>query len=200
MCNAMSQGNDGSMATLHASGPRGSPSPASPPTPRKGSNGCPWRPPTCWWPSAVHFVVHLARGHRPDHPGWCPRSARSSVPKDRQIHLQRDLPPRHRPARLVRWRGRCAPTTSRDLARYGFDPVVLEQPRRLVGIVTVTARHRAGRAAGPGRRRGPAPPDHRLARSRSCPGHAACSCVDDQAAHRAICVISAGCCGSAWRP
>ena len=60
LLNAMSQGTDGSMATLHASSSRG-PSPSWPPTPCRLPNVSLLEATNLLVANAVHFVIHLAQ-------------------------------------------------------------------------------------------------------------------------------------------
>ena len=82
MCNAMSQGNDGSMATLHASSSRIAftrlASYAA-----QGPERLPLEATNLLVASAVHFVVHLARATDTT-TRVVARSARSSAPTDRR--------------------------------------------------------------------------------------------------------------------
>ena len=124
MCNAMSQGNDGSMATLHASSSRIAftrlASYAA-----QGPERLPLEATNLLVASAVHFVVHLARADRRDHP----RRVLGPGGRRRRRHpggLQRGVPARPGPARPSG--ARCAADRDRatSSATPGSTPALLE--------------------------------------------------------------------------
>lgn len=125
MCNAMSQGNDGSMATLHASSSRIAftrlASYAA-----QGTERLPVEATNLLVASAVHFVVHLARGI--DRTTRVVSSVREVVgADDRQIvsnEIYRPGPDRR--ARPVA--GALRSDTLDDLIDVGLDPGVLTNP------------------------------------------------------------------------
>ncbi len=80
MCNAMTQGNDGSMATLHANSLQELRLLAWPPTPSRPPNACPWRRPTSWWPTPSTSWSTSAPTSMAG--GWSPRCARWSTPRE----------------------------------------------------------------------------------------------------------------------
>jgi Flp pilus assembly CpaF family ATPase len=77
MCNAMSQGNDGSMATVHASSSRIAFARLAP-TQCKDPSGYRSRRPTCWSPPRCTSWSTWTT--RPTGDGWCPPSERLSMP------------------------------------------------------------------------------------------------------------------------
>lgn len=125
MCNAMSQGNDGSMATLHASSSRIAftrlASYAA-----QGAERLPLEATNLLVASAVHFVVHLARGT--DRTTRVVSSIREVVGADGPQVISNEIyrPGADRRARPVA--GSMRTDNLDDLADHGFDPVVLEQP------------------------------------------------------------------------
>jgi pilus assembly protein CpaF len=125
MCNAMSQGNDGSMATLHASSSRIAftrlASYAA-----QGVERLPLEATNLLVASAVHFVVHLARGT--DRTTRVVSSIREVVGADGPQVISNEIyrPGPDRRARPVA--GSMRTDTLDDLIDVGFDPVVLEQP------------------------------------------------------------------------
>lgn len=125
MCNAMSQGNDGSMATLHASSSRIAftrlASYAA-----QGAERLPLEATNLLVASAVHFVVHLARGL--DRTSRVLSSIREVVSADGPSVISNEIyrpGPDHR-ARPVA--GSLRSDTLDDLADAGFDPDLLEAP------------------------------------------------------------------------
>jgi pilus assembly protein CpaF len=125
MCNAMSQGNDGSMATLHASSSRIAftrlASYAA-----QGVERLPLEATNLLVASAVHFVVHLARGT--DRTTRVVSSIREVVGADGPQVISNEIyrPGADRRARPVA--GSMRTDNLDDLVDVGFDPVVLEQP------------------------------------------------------------------------
>jgi Flp pilus assembly CpaF family ATPase len=125
MCNAMSQGNDGSMATLHASSSRIAftrlASYAA-----QGVERLPLEATNLLVASAVHFVVHLARGT--DRSTRVVSSIREVVGADGPQVISNEIyrPGADRRARPVA--GSMRTDNLDDLVEHGFDPVVLEQP------------------------------------------------------------------------
>ena len=125
MCNAMSQGNDGSMATLHASSSRIAftrlASYAA-----QGVERLPLEATNLLVASAVHFVVHLARGI--DRSTRVVSSIREVVGADGPQVISNEIyrPGPDRRARPVA--GSMRTDNLDDLVDVGFDPVVLEQP------------------------------------------------------------------------
>ncbi|MFI6098183.1 CpaF family protein [Lentzea sp. NPDC051213] len=125
MCNAMSQGNDGSMATLHASSSRIAftrlASYAA-----QGVERLPLEASNLLIASAVHFVVHLAFGA--DRTTRVVSSVREVVGADGPQVVSNEVyrPGHDRRARPVA--GSVRTDTIDDLIAVGFDPVVLEQP------------------------------------------------------------------------
>jgi Flp pilus assembly CpaF family ATPase len=125
MCNAMSQGNDGSMATLHASSSRIAftrlASYAA-----QGLERLPLEATNLLVASAVHFVVHLARGT--DRTTRVVSSIREVVGADGPQVISNEIyrPGPDRRARPVA--GSMRTDNLDDLVDAGFDPVVLEQP------------------------------------------------------------------------
>lgn len=129
MCNAMSQGNDGSMATLHASSSRIAftrlASYAA-----QGAERLPLEATNLLVASAVHFVVHLARGRadRTDRTTRVVSSIREVVGADGPQVISNEIyrpGPDHR-ARPVA--GSLRSDTLDDLVDAGFDPGLLEEP------------------------------------------------------------------------
>lgn len=125
MCNAMSQGNDGSMATLHASSSRIAftrlASYAA-----QGVERLPLEATNLLVASAVHFVVHLARAE--DRRTRVVSSIREVVGADGPQIISNEVyrpGPDHR-ARPVA--GALRSDTLDDLVAAGFDPGVLENP------------------------------------------------------------------------
>ncbi|ONI71148.1 type II secretion system protein E [Actinosynnema sp. ALI-1.44] len=125
MCNAMSQGNDGSMATLHASSSRIAftrlASYAA-----QGVERLPLEATNLLVASAVHFVVHLARGT--DRTTRVVSSIREVVGADGPQVVSNEVyrPGADRRARPVA--GALRTDTLDDLVDAGFDPGLLEQP------------------------------------------------------------------------
>lgn len=125
MCNAMSQGNDGSMATLHASSSRIAftrlASYAA-----QGVERLPLEATNLLVASAVHFVVHLARGT--DRRTRVISSIREVIGADGPQVISNEVyrPGPDRRAHPVA--GALRTDTLDDLADAGFDPSVLEQP------------------------------------------------------------------------
>ncbi len=125
MCNAMSQGNDGSMATLHASGSRIAftrlASYAA-----QGVERLPLEATTLLVAGAVHFVVHLARAG--DRRTRVVSSIREVVGADGPQVISNEVyrPGPDRRARPVA--GVLRTDTLDDLADAGLDPGVLENP------------------------------------------------------------------------
>ncbi|MFD2415376.1 CpaF family protein [Amycolatopsis pigmentata] len=125
MCNAMSQGNDGSMATLHASSSRIAftrlASYAA-----QGPERLPVEATNLLVASAVHFVVHLARGA--DKTTRVVSSIREVVGADGNQIISNEVyrPGLDRRARPVA--GALRTDTLDDLVDVGFDPGILEEP------------------------------------------------------------------------
>ncbi|WP_158851171.1 CpaF family protein [Saccharothrix deserti] len=125
MCNAMSQGNDGSMATLHASSSRIAftrlASYAA-----QGVERLPLEATNLLVASAVHFVVHLARAE--DRRTRVVSSIREVVGADGPQVISNEVyrPGPDRRARPVA--GALRTDTLDDLVDVGFDPGVLENP------------------------------------------------------------------------
>lgn len=125
MCNAMSQGNDGSMATLHASSSRIAftrlASYAA-----QGVEHLPLEATNLLVASAVHFVVHLARGL--DRTTRVVSSIREVVGADGPQVVSNEIyrPGVDRRARPVA--GSLRGDTLDDLIDAGFDPGLLEDP------------------------------------------------------------------------
>lgn len=125
MCNAMSQGNDGSMATLHASSSRIAftrlASYAA-----QGVERLPLEATNLLVASAVHFVVHLARGL--DRTTRVVSSIREVVGADGPQVISNEIyrPGPDRRARPVA--GALRGDTLDDLVDAGFDPGLLEEP------------------------------------------------------------------------
>lgn len=125
MCNAMSQGNDGSMATLHASSSRIAftrlASYAA-----QGVERLPLEATNLLVASAVHFVVHLARAT--DRRTRVVSSIREVVGADGPQVISNEVyrPGLDRRARPVA--GALRGDTLDDLVDVGFDPGVLENP------------------------------------------------------------------------
>lgn len=125
MCNAMSQGNDGSMATLHASSSRTAftrlASYAA-----QGAERLPLEATNLLVASAVHFVVHLSRGV--DRTSRVMSSIREVVGAEGSQVISNEIyrPSPDRRARPVA--GALRTDTLDELADAGFDPSVLEQP------------------------------------------------------------------------
>lgn len=125
MCNAMSQGNDGSMATLHASSSRIAftrlASYAA-----QGVERLPLEATNLLVASAVHFVVHLARAE--DRRTRVVSSIREVVGADGPQVISNEVyrPGPDRRARPVA--GALRSDTLDDLVDGGFDPGVLENP------------------------------------------------------------------------
>ncbi|WP_442785227.1 CpaF family protein [Amycolatopsis sp. H20-H5] len=125
MCNAMSQGNDGSMATLHASSSRIAftrlASYAA-----QGVERLPLDATNLLVASAVHFVVHLARGT--DRKARVVSSIREVVGADGPQVVSNEVyrPGADRRARPVA--GSMRTDTLDDLVDVGFDPGLLEEP------------------------------------------------------------------------
>lgn len=125
MCNAMSQGNDGSMATLHASSSRIAftrlASYAA-----QGVERLPLEATNLLVASAVHFVVHLARGL--DRTTRVVSSIREVVGADGPQVISNEIyrPGPDRRARPVA--GALRTDTLDDLVDAGFDPGLLEEP------------------------------------------------------------------------
>ncbi len=125
MCNAMSQGNDGSMATLHASSSRIAftrlASYAA-----QGTERLPLDATNLLVASAVHFVVHLARAE--DRRTRVVSSIREVVGADGPQVISNEVyrPGPDRRARPVA--GALRGDTLDDLVDVGFDPAVLEDP------------------------------------------------------------------------
>jgi pilus assembly protein CpaF len=125
MCNAMSQGNDGSMATLHASSSRIAftrlASYAA-----QGVERLPLEATNLLVASAVHFVVHLARAQ--DRRTRVVSSIREVVGADGPQVISNEV---YRPGPDRRARpmaGALRGDTLDDLVEVGFDPGVLENP------------------------------------------------------------------------
>ena len=125
MCNAMSQGNDGSMATLHASSSRVAftrlASYAA-----QGVERLPLEATNLLVASAVHFVVHLARGE--DRRSRVVSSIREIVGADGPHIVSNEVyrPGPDRRARPVA--GALRTDTLDDLVAAGFDPTLLQHP------------------------------------------------------------------------
>jgi Flp pilus assembly CpaF family ATPase len=125
MCNAMSQGNDGSMATLHASSSRIAftrlASYAA-----QGAERLSLEATALLVASAVHFVVHLARGA--DKTTRVVSSIREVVDADGTQVVSNEVykPGPDRRAQPVL--GALRTETLDDLVDVGLDPVVLENP------------------------------------------------------------------------
>jgi pilus assembly protein CpaF len=125
MCNAMSQGNDGSMATLHASSSRIAftrlASYAA-----QGVERLPLEATNLLVASAVHFVVHLARAE--DRRTRVVSSIREVVGADGPQVTSNEVyrPGPDRRARPVA--GALRGDTIDDLVEVGFDPGVLKNP------------------------------------------------------------------------
>jgi Flp pilus assembly CpaF family ATPase len=125
MCNAMSQGNDGSMATLHASSSRIAftrlASYAA-----QGVERLPLDATNLLVASAVHFVVHLARGQ--DRATRVVSPIREVVGADGPQVISNEIyrPGTDRRARPVA--GALRSDTLEDLVDAGFDPGLLEDP------------------------------------------------------------------------
>jgi Flp pilus assembly CpaF family ATPase len=125
MCNAMSQGNDGSMATLHASSSRIAftrlASYAA-----QGVERLPLEATNLLVASAVHFVVHLARGG--DRSTRVVSSIREVVGAEGAQVVSNEVyrPSADRRARPIA--GVLRSDTLDDLVDVGFDSVVLEEP------------------------------------------------------------------------
>lgn len=125
MCNAMSQGNDGSMATLHASSSRIAftrlASYAAQSAERLSLEAA-----NLLVASAVHFVVHLARGL--DGTTRVVSSIREIVGADGPQIISNEV---YRPGPDRRARpmpGALRTDTLDDLVDVGFDPAILENP------------------------------------------------------------------------
>jgi Flp pilus assembly CpaF family ATPase len=125
MCNAMSQGNDGSMATLHASSSRIAftrlASYAA-----QGAERLSLEATALLVASAVHFVVHLGRGN--DRTTRVVSSIREIVDADGPQVVSNEV---YRPGPDGRARpvaGALRAGTLDELAAAGLDPVVLDQP------------------------------------------------------------------------
>ncbi|GAA3040744.1 CpaF family protein [Actinokineospora globicatena] len=125
MCNAMSQGNDGSMATLHASSSRIAftrlASYAA-----QGAERLPLEATNLLVASSVHFVVHLARAE--DRRTRVVSSVREVVGADGAQVVSNEVyrPGPDRRARPVA--GALRSDTLDDLIETGFDPELLEDP------------------------------------------------------------------------
>jgi len=125
MCNAMSQGNDGSMATLHASSSQIAftrlASYAA-----QGAEHLPLEATNLLVASAVHFVVHLTRG--PDRTSRMVSSVREVVGADGPQVISNEVyrPGPDRCARPVA--GALRADTLDDLVDAGLDPDVLQRP------------------------------------------------------------------------
>jgi Flp pilus assembly protein, ATPase CpaF len=125
MCNAMSQGNDGSMATLHASSSRVA-------FTRLASNAAqgverlPLEATNLLVASAVHVVVHLSRGT--DRRSRVVSSVREVVGADGPLVISNEVyrPDAERRARPVA--GAITTDMLEDLVDVGFDPTLLERP------------------------------------------------------------------------
>ncbi|MBV9444553.1 MAG: Flp pilus assembly complex ATPase component TadA, partial [Streptosporangiaceae bacterium] len=128
MCNAMSQGNDGSMATLHASSSRIAftrlASYAA-----QGVERLPLEATNLLVASAVHFVVHLAStGKATEGRTRVVSSIREVVGADGAHIISNEV---YRPGpdrRALPVPGALRTDTLDDLIAYGLDPEVLEQP------------------------------------------------------------------------
>ncbi len=125
MCNAMSQGNDGSMATLHASSSRIAftrlASYAA-----QGAERLSLEATALLVASAVHFVVHLVRGT--DKTTRVVSSIREVVDADGPQIVSNEV---YRPGpdrRAQPIRGALRTETLDDLVDAGLDPVVLDNP------------------------------------------------------------------------
>lgn len=123
MCNAMSQGNDGSMATLHASTSRGAFTRLAAYA-AQGAERLPIEATTLLVASAVHMVVHLAESRDR-------RRVVSSVREvvdadDRQIVSNEIYQPR--PDRRAVPGAPARAETLEELVAAGLDPVLLNQP------------------------------------------------------------------------
>ncbi|NKQ59007.1 CpaF family protein [Amycolatopsis sp. K13G38] len=125
MCNAMSQGNDGSMATLHASSSRIAftrlASYAA-----QGAERLPLEATNLLVASAVHFVVHLARGL--DRATRVVSSVREVVGAEGPQVISNEVyrPGADRRARPVA--GALRSDTLGELVDAGFDPGLLDEP------------------------------------------------------------------------
>lgn len=124
MCNAMSQGNDGSMATLHASSSRIAftrlASYAA-----QGAERLPAEATNLLVASAVHFVVHLARGTNGIR---VVSSIREVVGADGPQVITNEV---YRPGpdrRALPVPGALRADTREELVEVGFDPAVMEAP------------------------------------------------------------------------
>ncbi|WP_394617376.1 CpaF family protein [Lentzea sp. JNUCC 0626] len=125
MCNAMSQGNDGSMATLHASSSRIAftrlASYAA-----QGAERLPLEATALMVAGAVHFVVHVVRGT--DQTTRVVSSIREVVDADGVQVVSNEV---YRPGpgrRALPVPGALRTETLDDLVDAGLDPVVLENP------------------------------------------------------------------------
>jgi pilus assembly protein CpaF len=125
MCNAMSQGNDGSMATLHASSSRIAftrlASYAA-----QGAERLSLEATALLVASAVHFVVHLGRSS--DQATRVVSSVREIVDADGPLVVSNEV---YRPGRDGRARpvaGALRAESLDELAAAGLDPVVLDEP------------------------------------------------------------------------
>ena len=124
LLNAMSQGTDGSMATLHASSSRGRVLQAR--HLRRAGPRAParWRPPTCLVANAIHFVIYLAQ----DGDRRYVASVREVVDAEGPMVVSNEI---FRPGPD----GRAVPgapmrnDTLDQLAAVGFDPGLLERPQ-----------------------------------------------------------------------
>ena len=125
MCNAMSQGCDGSMATLHASSSQVAFTRLAAYA-AQGVERLPLEATTLLVAGAVHFVVHLTRGH--DRATRVVSSVREVVGADGPTVVSNEIyrPGSDRRARPVA--GALRTETLDDLAAAGFDPAVLERP------------------------------------------------------------------------
>jgi pilus assembly protein CpaF len=125
MCNAMSQGNDGSMATLHASSSRIAFTRLAAYA-AQGPEKLPLEATNLLVASAVHFVVHLAMA--PDRRTRVVSSIREVVGSDGAQVISNEVyrPSADRRARPVA--GALRTDTLEDLIAAGLDPGVLEQP------------------------------------------------------------------------
>ncbi len=125
MCNAMSQGNDGSMATLHASSSRIAFTRLAAYA-AQGPEKLPLEATNLLVASAVHFVVHLAMA--PDRRTRVVSSIREVVGSDGAQVISNEVyrPGADRRARPIA--GALRTDTLDDLIAAGLDPGVLEQP------------------------------------------------------------------------
>jgi pilus assembly protein CpaF len=123
MCNAMSQGNDGSMATLHASSSQIAFTRLAAYT-AQGPERLPLEATNLLVASAVHFVVHLAEST--DHTRVV-SSVREVIDADERLVVSNEVY-RPGPDRRAVLGTPLRSDTLADLVRVGFDPDVLAVP------------------------------------------------------------------------